>query len=249
MITAVILTKNEENNIVDCLESVLFCDKTLVLDDESTDNTVRLAELKGAKVIKKSLGMDFSHQRNFALSHVKSGWVLFLDADERITKELREEIVGRALLHGKTDGYFIQRKDKLFGKVLNHGEVGNKFFLRFAKYNAGKWEGKVHEVWKVEGKTGKLSNFIIHEPHKTIKEFLSEINFYTTLRAEELSYKNVKSSAFSILLYANLKFIKVYFLKLGILDGMPGLQLSLMMSFHSFLTRAKLYLLQKSHER
>lgn len=249
MITGVILTKNEENNIVDCIESLSFCDEVVVLDDNSSDNTVHLAKMHGVKTIKEGLENDFSKQRNYALTLVKQGWVLFLDADERIPEELAQEIKKKTKTESNVNGYFIKRKDKQFGKLLEYGDVRNKYFLRLGRIDSGKWEGKVHEEWRVEGNTERLVGFIIHEPHKTVKEFLSEINLYTTLRAEELYKKQVKSSFFSILLYTKLKFLHVYFFKLGFLDGLPGLLLSIMMSYHSFLVRAKLYLLQKAHEK
>ena len=213
MITGIILTKNEENNIVDCIESLHFCDQIFVIDDNSTDNTVSLAKLKGAKIVKKKLDNNFSHQRNYALSLVKNGWVLFLDADERIPEELANEIKVKTSTDSNFNGYFIKRKDIQFGKLLQYGETGNKYLLRLAKVNSGEWEGKVHEEWNIEGKTEKLSFFIIHEPHKTITEFLSEINLYTTLRAEELYKRQVKSSFVSIILYTKLKFLNIYFLK------------------------------------
>lgn len=246
MISAVILTKNEEENIVDCIESVAFCDEILVIDDNSTDNTVSLAKLHNARVVKNSLEDNFSKQRNLAISMVKNEWVLFIDADERVSLGLAGEI-HKAVLKDNTDGYLILRRDKLFGKTLKHGELKDKYFLRLGKKSKGIWKGAVHEKWDIKGNVERLEHPLLHEPHKTISEFLSEINYYTTLRAKELYRDGVKSSLLSILIYTKGKFIVTYFIKLGFLDGIPGLLLSCMMSLHSFLVRSKLYLLT-SHE-
>ncbi len=246
MITAIILTKNEEQNIVDCLEALAFCSERIVIDDNSTDRTRELARLNGATVVKHALDLDFSGQRNFSLSLAREGWVLFVDADERVTPELAEEIKEAVSLNSDYVGFFIHRVDKMFGKELRYGDVHNLKILRLAKKESGRWEGKVHERWYVNGRTGTLENPINHEPHKNIKEFLKEINFYTTLRAKELYEKKSNASFFSIILYPKGKFFYTFFIKRGFLDGTAGLVLSLMMTFHSFLVRGKLYLLSKS---
>lgn len=245
MITAIILTKNEEKNIVDCLESVSFCDEVIVIDDESTDRTLEVAKNNGAKVFTNKLKDDFSQQRNFALSQVSHEWVLFIDADERVSQPLVQEIK-KAIRNESIDGYRIPRMDKLFGKVIRHGELLNKKFVRLARKNSGKWEGSVHEEWKVGGKVVTLENPILHLPHQTISEFLQEINYYTTLRARDLHRKGVTTSWYGIIFYTKAKFIQTYFLKRGFLDGLPGFVLSMIMSMHSFLVRGKLYLLQNN---
>lgn len=242
MITAVIIAKNEEKNIVECLAGLYFCDEILVVDDYSDDNTVKLAISKGARVVRKKLENNFSAQRNYALTLAKNEWVLFVDADERVGKDLGDEIQKKIKENSK-DGYFIKREDKLFGKILKYGELRNKKFLRLGK--AGKWKGAVHEVWDIPGSIGVLQNSLLHMPHQSLSEFISELNFYTTLRAQELYKQGVRSSWYSILLYTKGKFFYTYIIKLGFLDGVPGLLVSMMMTMHSFLTRSKLYLLSR----
>jgi glycosyltransferase involved in cell wall biosynthesis len=249
MISVVILTKNEEKNILDCLESVVWADEIIVVDDCSEDRTIDVIKNYSNKKIKiytKKLLDDFSEQRNFALSKTTKKWVLFLDADERITKELREEINDFIIDKSKssdTQGFYIQRKDIIWGKELLHGETGEIKLLRFAKKDSGVWVGKVHEVWQVEGKIGEFENYIIHYPHQTVDEFLKEINMYTTLRANELFEKKIHVKTRDIILYPLGKFIKNYFIKLGFLDGIEGFVFSIFMSLHSFLVRGKLWLL------
>lgn len=240
MISAVILTKNEEKNIVDCLERLSFCDEILVIDDNSQDRTVEIATNKGAAVFVHPLNNNFSKQRNFGLDKAKNGWVLFIDADERVADELKLEIQ-KNLRENKFDAFWLKRKDVLWGRKLNFGETGNKKFIRLGKKSFGKWEGRVHEKWIGAGKIGTLSGSLIHYPHQTLKEFLREINFYSTLRANELFEKKVKLNWHSVFFYPKAKFFINYFIKLGFLDGIPGFILALMMSFHSFLVRAKLW--------
>lgn len=244
MISAVILTKNEENNILECLKSLSWCDEVIVIDDESHDKTVEIVKKAGAKVFVHPLQEDFAAQRNFGLEKAKGDWILFIDADERVTQGLWYEIMAKTNApFSPYSGYYLKREDSIWGKKLLHGETGNIKILRLAKRDAGKWEGKVHERWNVKEKTEILQNPLIHYPHQTIKEFLQEINFYTDLRARELHKKKVHVSWFSILLYPKAKFIVNYFAKVGFLDGLPGFIFAIMMSLHSFLVRGKLWLL------
>jgi len=246
LISAVILTKNEENNIVDCIETVDFCDEVIIIDDNSTDRTKEIIlNLKNPKIkiFSRRLDGDFSSQRNFGLEKAKSDWILFVDADERVPIELKEEILHQIKNNTDKNGFLIRRLDFMWGKALKHGETGNIKLLRLGKKNTGIWQGKVHEVWKIRPPIGELKNPLFHYPHPTIKEFLSDINFYTDLRAKELFEKGVRSDFISILFYPTAKFLSNYFLKLGLLDDLQGLVFALMMSFHSFLVRGKLWLL------
>ncbi|CAN5117608.1 glycosyltransferase family 2 protein [soil metagenome] len=243
-ISAVILTKNEENTIVDCISSVSWCDEIIVIDDMSSDNTVALAKQQKATVYQHSLQENFSAQRNFGIEQATGEWVLFIDADERITLPLHYEILS-TITNGLQpySGYMIKRVDTMWGKKLLHGEMGNTRLLRLAKKSAGKWKGLVHEKWIITGKIGAFNNTLEHLPHPTVRAFLQEVNHYTDLRSLELFEKKVKATSFSIIAYPTAKFLVNYFLKKGFQDGIPGLINALMMSFHSFLVRGKLWLL------
>lgn len=244
MISAVVLTKNEEKNIAACLETLSWCDEVIVIDDISTDKTVQIAKKMGATVYEHALAHDFSAQRNFGLQKAKEDWVLFVDADERISSALWYEIM--ASINNPIGGYvgfYLKRRDIMWGKELQHGETGNIKLLRIAKKDAGVWEGQVHERWKIKGKTMVLKNILTHYPHQTVKEFLQEINYYTDLRSKELYAQKVRTSWVWIIFYSKAKFVYNYIVKLGFLDGLQGLVFALMMSFHSFLVRSKLWLL------
>jgi len=244
MISAVVLTRNEENNIITCIKSIEWCDEIIVIDDNSSDSTIsKIKELKNKKIqiFSRPLSGNFSGQRNFALEKVKNEWVLFVDADEKLTESLQFEIVNTVTSSmDSVTGYFIRRIDIMWGKEIRHGEPSSVKLLRLAKKEAGKWTGNVHEEWKVHGKVGELKNPLLHFPHPDLATFLNEINFYTDLRASELYYKNHKFHISQIVIYPILKFIYNYFFKMGFLDGMPGLIIAITMSFHSFLARGKL---------
>lgn len=245
-ISVVVLTKNEEENIEACLKALKWVDEIIVIDDESTDNTVKIAKENGAKVFFHPLNQDFAAQRNFGLEKAKGEWILFVDADERVSSALAAEISKIPPAGGQIsnpNGFYLKRKDSLFGRWLNHGETGSIKLLRLAKKDDGEWVRPVHEIWQVKGETGELNEPLLHYPHQNISEFLEEINFYSTIRARELYNQERKTSLLEILAYPLAKFFQNYFLKLGVLDGMPGFLVALLMSFHSFLVRSKLYLL------
>lgn len=244
MISAIVLTKNEEKNIETCLGSIAWCDEIIVIDDHSIDDTVALAKKKGAKVFTHTMHNDFSQQRNFGLSKALGEWILFIDADEKVSNALWYEI----MQHTNESiedyaGFYIKRQDILWGKTLKYGETGNAMFLRLAKKGAGEWEGQVHEKWNIQGKLLVLKNPLEHFPHTTIAEFLREINYYTDLRAEELFRKKIKAHWLSIIAYPKAKFVLNYIFKGGFRDGLPGLVFAILMSLHSFLVRAKLWLM------
>lgn len=242
MISAVVLTKNEETNIADCLKTLKWCDEILVIDDNSTDATREIAKLHGANVIIHELTDDFSRQRNFALSQTKGEWILYIDADERVPAALASELQASAK-NSTYNGFSLKRIDLMWNKKLLYGETGKKTFIRFGKKNAGIWHGKVHEVWSIKGSVGTCNKSLTHYPHQTLDEFLGKINFYTTLRSQELFEQNTHANFLSILAYPIGKFFVDYIIKQGFRDGTAGIILAILMSFHSFLVRGKLWLL------
>ena len=141
------------------------------------------------------------------------------------------------------DAYYLKRRDLFLGKELKHGESGSSKFIRLAKRNAGTWKRPVHEVWDVTGEIGELKTPIDHDSARSLTEFVSKLNAYTTRNVEYLRKQGVKSSAWDILAFPTGKFLQNYLLKRGFLDGSHGFVHAVLMSFHSFLTRGKLYLL------
>lgn len=244
-ISGIVLTKNEERDITRCLESLSFCDEIVVIDDESTDNTVQIAEKHKSKVFKRKLSSDFSGQRNFILDKVKGDWLLFVDADEVVTPELKEEI--KKTVNNTTNNqsvYYIKRRDIWWGKPVTRGEVRKAFkkgIIRLVRKNSGRWYGSVHEEFRAHGSAGRLNGYLDHFAHDSIKSFLMHINTYSSIRATELWKSGKKSNILELIFYPFGKFFYTYVLLLGFLDGVGGFTYSFMMSFHSFLVRAKLY--------
>ncbi len=247
-ITAVILTKNEEKNIERCLLSVAFCNDIVLVDDNSTDNTVQVAKKCHARVIERALHGDFANQRNFALTLAREDWILYIDADEVVTPGLKKEIVDavsperprRQEIHA----FYIKRRDFWWGKELKFGEtqkVRNFGIIRLVRRNSGQWMGNVHEIFYTAKHTEMLQSFLNHHPHPSVREFIQDINEYSTLRARELIGHGKKTNIVQIIWFPLGKFILNYVFYFGFLDGARGFAYAFFMSFHSFLVRAKLY--------
>lgn len=248
LLSAVVLTKNEEKNIKKCIENLNFCDEIILVDDNSTDDTLAIAsKFKKVSIYKKSLDNDFAEQRNFGIEKATGKWVLFIDPDEEISIDLEKEIIQTTkLLEDDNNAYYIKRRDIFWGKELKYGEVydaSHKGFIRLIRTGSGNWYGTVHEVYFVNGgDVGNLENHLVHHPHEDLKSFLEKINFYSTIRADELYKNNKKTNAFEIIFYPFFKFLYTYIVKLGVIDGLKGFVYCFMMSFHSFLVRSKLYM-------
>ena len=209
------------------VESVSFVDEVLVVKEEFPI-------------------YDFSQVRNKALDQAKGEWVLFVDSDEEVTAELRNEILYRFRIKSGMTGYKLRRQDRFLGKWLRYGETANVRLLRLAKKNAGRWVRPVHEVWKVEGNIGELKNPLLHYSHDSIEEMAEKLDRYSEMEAK-YKLKMVKMAGmakwliiFQLILFPVGKFVQNYFVRLGFLDGMEGFIHAGMMSGHSFLVRAKI---------
>ena len=242
MLSVTILTKNSEKTLAPTLRSVAFCDEVIVIDDKSSDNTSDIAKKMRASVYSRSVSDDFASQRNFGLSKAVNEWVLFVDSDEIVSPELAREIQ-EAVLRVDVNGFYLKRLDVLWEKKLQHGETDRVRLLRLGKKGKGVWVRPVHEVWNITGVVGTLQHPLQHYPHPNVAQFLSAINTYSTINARHLYKEQVTSNVGSIIVYPIAKFIQNYLFRKGFLDGMPGILVAMMMSFHSFLTRSKLWIL------
>ena len=249
-VTAVVLTKNEEKNILRCLKSLYFCDQIIIVDDFSTDKTIALIKDSNVTIFERKLNNDFATQRNFGLSKANNEWVLFVDADEEVTQELKNEIDRLVPTEsGDTNAYYVRRRDYFWNQELKYGEVRQIRqigLIRLIRKDSGKWMGSVHEVFHTAKNVGQLTSFINHYPHQALKEFINDINHYSSMIAEDLFNRRTKTNIFDIISFPLCKFIYNYFFNLGFLDGPAGFTYAFMMSFHSFLVRAKLYQLTGS---
>lgn len=244
MISAVVLTHNDETVLERCLSSIAWCDEIVVVDDESTDGSVAVAQKFTTQIYTRKLHDDFAAQRNFGLEKAKGAWVLFVDSDEVVSEELKREIVS-SIKDQASSGYYIRRKDYWGGKWLAHGETGNIRLLRLARKNSGIWKEPVHEVWDVKGTVGALTSPLLHYPHPSVAQFLSQINYYSSLRARYLYSQKVRPSLWHVLVYPKAKFLVNYVFRQGFRDGTAGFIHAMLMSFHSFLVRSKLWKLHQ----
>jgi len=245
MVTSVVLTHNNESTLSRCLESLSWCDEIVVVDDGSTDSTKDIAKKFHAIIFERSLQNDFAAQRNFGLSKAKGDWILFIDSDEVVTKKLAQEIL-ETIRQTKASGFFVKRTDIFFGTQLQFGETANVRLLRLAKKNLGIWKRSVHEIWNVTGEIEYLNHPLFHYPHQTLREFIDDINRYSTLHAQEFYKEGKRVSTWEILCFPVGKFIQNYILRQGFRDGTPGAIMAIMMSFHSFLSKGKLFALQEA---
>ncbi|KKQ36420.1 MAG: Glycosyltransferase involved in cell wall biogenesis [Candidatus Roizmanbacteria bacterium GW2011_GWA2_37_7] len=246
MISTVIIAKNEEKHIAACIQSVSFTDEIIVIDNGSSDKTTDIAQHLSARVIDMSDIQDFSKLRTRGIEEAQNNWILFVDADEILSTELQSSII-KEIQNPKYVIYYLKRRDHWWGRVLRYGEIQSAYskgFIRFIRRGTGQWSGAVHEVYKTSKKAGHLSGFIDHYPHVTLHEFVDKINIYSSLRAKELHVYGSSSTILEILFMPFLKFVYTYGVCLGFLDGPSGFVYSFLMSFHSFLVRAKLYMMK-----
>lgn len=241
MISAIILSHNSEDSIAKTLQSLSWCDERIVIDDDSADSTKKIVQKYKSQFFLRKLHGDFAAQRNFGLEKAKGDWVLFIDSDEIVSPALAAEIKKSVKID--CAGFYIKRQDTMFGRTLHFGETGNVRLIRLARKDAGTWMRTVHEVWDVKGIVGTLENPLDHFPHPNVAQFISEINIYSTLNARYFHSQNVHVKWWHILAYPAGKFFVDYVWLGGFRDGTPGAIVAITMSMHSFLTRAKLWLL------
>ena len=233
-ISGLIITFNEEKNIQEVLECFDFCEEIIVVDSFSSDNTVEIASLNPKVKIIQHGFEDFTKQRNIALDAAKNDWVLFLDGDERITPELKNEIKETINRTNPADAYYIYRIFFVGKKKINFsGTQNDKNFRLFKKSKASYLKHKkVHETLDVNGTTGVLENRLLHYSFENYTTFKSKMLYYGRLKGEELAETGKKYLIAVHYIKVIFKFVKTYFLKLGILDGVDGLRISYLQSLY-----------------
>ena len=208
-ISAIILARNEGNKIAHAVQSLLFCDEVIVVDDESTDHTVQEAERAGAKVLSHSKVNEFAGQRNWAMTQAKNEWVFFVDADEVVSNGLQEQIKNIKYIDSVT-AYSIPRRDFFWGHEMRFGETKKartKGIVRLIKKGSGVWTGAVHETFISSGQSEKVGAFLDHYSHDSLSSFIQDINTYSTIRANELQKQGKKVSAAELIFVPFGKFL------------------------------------------
>ena len=248
-LTALILGKNEERNITDCVKSVAFAERVIVIDDFSTDLTKVLAEQAGAEVVRHRLAGDWGQQRNFAISQADTEWILFVDADERISEPLAKEIRA-AVDSGEKHAYWIRRECRFLHNHATHGALRPDYVKRLFPTEGARVEGCVHESYFSPFPEKKLRGTMYHYTYENWDQYLKKINKYSTLSAEKYRQNGKKCYFFrDVVLRPFWAFFKIYVLNGGFLDGKMGFVLSVNHYLYTFNKYVKLYYLYKDNGR
>ncbi len=242
-LSVILIVKNEANNIRECLQSVAWADEIIVVDSGSTDETCSFARELGAHVHVHADWPGFGPQKNRALDYASRDWVFSIDADERVTPELRTELE-QAMRTGKADGYYCPRLSQFCGKFVHHSGWYPDYVLRLFKRGAGKFsESLVHENVLLAGKAGKLKNPLLHYSYLTAEDVERKVERYSTAAAQQMFQSGKRSSMGGAVLRGGWAFVRTYLLRLGVLDGSAGLNIARMNARTTFLKYQKLAVL------
>ncbi|MEW6517487.1 MAG: glycosyltransferase family 2 protein [candidate division FCPU426 bacterium] len=229
-ISAVVHTYNEERNLPDCLASLAFCDEIVVVDNESTDRTVELARAAGARVAVFSGRHGYPEPaRVFGLAQLTQDWVLIVDADERVTPELRDELRRLDSDPGACDGYWVPIRNYHFGRWLRHGGLYPDLHLRFFRRGKGGYpEVGLHRGVAVDGPQGNLTGDLLHFSYRNLAHYFGKFNAYTDAEAERIVAQGRRPGGYDLLLKPWHRWLKAYVFKAGFRDGLAGFL------FHAF---------------
>jgi len=268
-LSVTIITKNEAAHIVDCIRSVAFADEVIVLDSGSTDDTCALAEQAGAKVFQSTDWPGFGPQKNRALDYAQGDWVLSLDADERISPELAQQIVqvvrrdaqptadqaaapttemaqGGAHSAAAVGAYELSRLSCYGGRWMRHSGWHPDFVLRLFRRTQGRFsDDLVHESVQYQGPVGRLEGVIYHYPYDSLSTHIKKQDHYSTAAAQSLYARGRKISVLGIVLKMFWTFVRVYIIRRGFLDGKQGLILAMMAATGNMYRYSKLWFLQR----
>lgn len=247
-LSVIVITRDEAHTIEACLQSVAWADEIIVLDSGSSDDTVAICRRYTDNVFETDWP-GFGVQKNRALSHAGSDWVLSLDADERVTPELAEEISKR-LVTSKADGYVLPFRSSYLGRFIQYGDWRGEKHLRLFRREAGRFsDDKVHERLIVNGAVELLSCSVEHHSFADVDEVLDKVNRYSTAGAELKFARGKRSSMSKALSHAFWSFFKCYLLKAGFLDGREGFLLAVSNAEGTFYRYVKLMYLHESAKR
>lgn len=238
-LSAAIIALNEEQKLPDCLKSIEFVDEIIVIDSGSTDQTRQVAEAHRAQVFDRRFD-NFSAQKNAAIEKTTGDWILLIDADERVTPELKEAILQAVQTPGSAAAFRLTRINQIFGGLLRHGASGLDQPIRLIQRGRARYEGLVHEQLQVDGSVGTLQGDLHHITYQTLDEYYRKFNLFSTLDAQEMLRRRGKKPSFwAMMLRPGLEFGFYYFLKLGFLDGWKGFLYQILSSYYVFIKYAK----------
>jgi len=247
-LSAVLITRNAAAVLAPCLESLAFADEIVVVDSGSSDGTAEIAGRYGARLVQKEW-LGFGRQKQYAVDQARHDWVLCLDADETVSPQLAASIQA-ALAAPVSPVYRMPRRNRFLGRWLSHGEGYPDWSPRlFNRMNARWSDDLVHEKVLYAVTPGTLQGDLLHDSSDDLTAYLERQNRYTTLAARQAYELGRSAGLFHILMSPVVRFLKFYVLRLGFLDGMPGLLHISIGCMNSYLKYAKLIELRKADER
>lgn len=239
-LSTVIITKDEEENIKQCLDSIkAISDEIVIVDSGSRDKTLEIAKKYKAKIYKRKFD-TFDKQKSYAVSKAKGDWVFSLDADEVATEALQKEI-REAIKSTEYTGFLIPRRNIILGKEIKHTRWSPDVHVWLWRRGKGKWTSGVHSEVQVKGKVGRLENSKIHYQYETIAEFFDMLNSYTQEEAKEKVAKGIGFSYLRLFFDPALSFFRRFIYKKGFLDGWRGFVLSYQMAIYRMTTWVKIW--------
>lgn len=238
-VSVAIVTLNEEERLRACLESVVWADELVVVDAGSSDKTVAIAREFTDRVQFRAWD-GYGAQKNFALDQCRGDWILSLDADERVSEALRKEIRGTLERAPGEAGFFLPRRNLFQGRWVRHGGLYPDWQLRLFRRGRGAFlERSVHESVRVDGATARLRAPLIHESYRSVADAVARLNRYSDLAAVDLAAAGRGGSLADLLVRPAWRFVSMYALRGGFLDGWRGLILAALHAHYVFLRAAK----------
>ncbi|HEX3177307.1 MAG TPA: glycosyltransferase family 2 protein [Methylomirabilota bacterium] len=240
-LSVVVITRNEEDRIRACLESVAWADELIVVDAESEDKTATIArELTDHVVVRPWPG--YAAQKNFGLDLARSAWVLSLDADENVSAALRADIERVLAADGPLDGYQVPRRNVFWGRWMRHGGLYPDWQLRLFRRGRGRFGARaVHESVGVDGAVGRLAGHLEHRSYRDVADFLARAERYATLAAEDWVARGRRVHAWDFVLRPLGRFVGMYVVRGGFLDGGRGFLVAALYAYYVLIRCAKVW--------
>ncbi len=226
-LSVIVITKNEAENIRACLESVKWAEEVIVVDSGSSDSTVQICRQLGAQVYEHDWP-GFGIQKNRALSYATNDWVFSIDADERVTPELKAQLI-KAMEGGSEDGFYLPRLSQFCGRFIRHSGWYPDYVLRLFRRSKGRFsDDMVHERVILDGASGRLSSPLLHYSYLNEADVRRKTEQYAKAGAMQMLNKGKTATFADAPLRAGWAFIRTYFLRLGFMDGTAGFNVALM---------------------
>ena len=247
-LTAIIPTGNEEHNIKDVIASVQFADEIMVVDSFSTDNTLNIAKQYTDFVVRREY-INSASQKNWAIPQANNEWILLVDADERVSEDLKNEILNTLKNNPEEVAFWIGRSNDFMGKRIKYsGWQGDKVIRLFRKSKCTYENKEVHAEIIANGKVGKLKHKLIHNTYVSLDHYIDKLNRYAWWQAKDLQKKGIKITPYHLLIKPIYRFVKHYIIGKGFLDGIPGFAIAVLEAYAVGSRYLKLWLLNRNLE-